>query len=223
LHQDTVWFVTRLKSNSCYEAIQEQSASGPVLADQVIRLSSPKGQACYPEPLRRVHYRDPETGQEYAFLTNRLAVQIWISTAFLGGPVKGLNFQVLLDLDRLPAAGMGQLQDQGGLGTPGTHSPGPKHAPGTYGFVGFVWSSSTRQPATLVIQLACRTAVDFVSSYLKGVPVSETDHEYYQIDNGESIKIPNPHSCVDRLKPWEFKNTVLKAGLTLTGVSDFYG
>jgi hypothetical protein len=72
LHQDGVWFVTRLKSNSCYEVIKEQAASGPVLADQVIRLSSPQGQACYPEPLRRVHYRDPETGKEYVFLTNRL-------------------------------------------------------------------------------------------------------------------------------------------------------
>jgi hypothetical protein len=33
--------VTWLKSNSCYEVIQEQQAAGPVLADQVIRLSSP--------------------------------------------------------------------------------------------------------------------------------------------------------------------------------------
>jgi len=72
LHQDDIWFVTRLKSNSCYEVIQEQQAAGPVLADQVIRLSSPKGRACYPEPLRRVHYRDPETGKEYVFITNRL-------------------------------------------------------------------------------------------------------------------------------------------------------
>jgi putative transposase len=72
LHQDGVWFVTRLKTNSCYEVIQESWAGGPVLADQVIRLSSLKGQACYPEPLRRVHYRDPETGKEYVFLTNRL-------------------------------------------------------------------------------------------------------------------------------------------------------
>ena len=72
LHQYDIWFVTRLKSNSCYEVIQERQAAGPVLADQVIRLSSPKGQACYPEPLRRVHYRDPETGKEYVFLTNRL-------------------------------------------------------------------------------------------------------------------------------------------------------
>jgi len=35
-------------------------------------LSSPQGQACYPELLRRVHYRDPETCQEYAFLTSHL-------------------------------------------------------------------------------------------------------------------------------------------------------
>jgi IS4 transposase len=72
LHQGGVWFVTRLKTNSCYEVIQRQAASGPVLADQIIRLGSPQGQACYPELLRRVHYRDPETGQKYAFLTNRL-------------------------------------------------------------------------------------------------------------------------------------------------------
>jgi len=72
LHQGDVWFVTRLKSNSCYEVIQEQKAAGPILTDQIIRLSSPKGQACYPEPLRRVHYRDPETGKKYGFLTNRL-------------------------------------------------------------------------------------------------------------------------------------------------------
>jgi IS4 transposase len=35
-------------------------------------LSSPQGQTCYPEFLRRVPYRDPETGKEYVFLTNRL-------------------------------------------------------------------------------------------------------------------------------------------------------
>ena len=71
LHQDRVWFVTRLKSNSRYEIIEAQRASGPILADQIICLGSPKGRASYPEPLRRVHYRDPETGKEYVFLTNR--------------------------------------------------------------------------------------------------------------------------------------------------------
>ena len=48
LHQGGVWFVTRLKTNSCYEVIQSRAASGPVLADQIIRLSSPQGQACIP-------------------------------------------------------------------------------------------------------------------------------------------------------------------------------
>jgi len=72
LHQAGVWFVTRLKTNSCYEVIQSRAASGPVLVDQIIGLSSPQGQACYPELLRRVHYRDPETSKEYVFLTNRL-------------------------------------------------------------------------------------------------------------------------------------------------------
>jgi hypothetical protein len=46
LHQGRVWFVPRLKTNSCYEVIQTQGASGPVLADQIIRLSSLQGQAC---------------------------------------------------------------------------------------------------------------------------------------------------------------------------------
>jgi hypothetical protein len=72
LHQGGAWFVTRLKSNSCYEVIKTQVASGSVLADQVIRLSSLQGQSCYRKLLRRVHYRDPETDKEYAFLTNRL-------------------------------------------------------------------------------------------------------------------------------------------------------
>jgi transposase len=71
LHQGRAWFVTRLKSNSCDKIIEKQTASGPILADQIICLGSPKGQASYPEPLRRVHYRDPETGKEYVFLTNR--------------------------------------------------------------------------------------------------------------------------------------------------------
>jgi len=71
LHQDRVWFVTRLKSNSRYEIIEAQTPSGPILADQIICLGSPQSQASYPEPLRRVHYRDPGTGKEYVFLTNR--------------------------------------------------------------------------------------------------------------------------------------------------------
>jgi hypothetical protein len=50
----------------------EPGDSAPVLADQIIRLSSPQGQACYLVLLSRFHYRDPETSKEFTFLTNRL-------------------------------------------------------------------------------------------------------------------------------------------------------
>lgn len=72
LHQGGVWFVTRLKRNTCFAVVQTRRAAGPVLADEVIRLSSPQGRAAFPHRLRRVQYRDPETGREYVFLTNRL-------------------------------------------------------------------------------------------------------------------------------------------------------
>ena len=41
-----------------------------MLADQIIRLRTAYSRGRYPETLRLVHYRDPETGKEYVFLTN---------------------------------------------------------------------------------------------------------------------------------------------------------
>jgi len=73
LHLRDVWFVTRLKSNACYKVMENWKITAPelVLADQIICLNSSHGLAAYPELLRLVHYRDPETGKEYVFLTNR--------------------------------------------------------------------------------------------------------------------------------------------------------
>lgn len=80
LHGRGVSFVTRLKGNSRYEVVATQkSCDDHVLADQVIRLSSPQGRERYPEMLRRVVYRDPESGKIYNFLSNRFdltAIQI---------------------------------------------------------------------------------------------------------------------------------------------------
>lgn len=53
----------------------------------------------------------------------------------------------------------------------------------------------------------------FVTGYLSGELQHRSDHELYRIDNGASIKMPNPHGRVDRLKPHEFKNSLRKAGL----------
>jgi putative transposase len=73
-HRQGVWFVTRLKTNARYEVLEDWEiiAPGLVLADQVICFTSDHGGRAYPEPLRRIQYRDPETGQAYVFLTNRM-------------------------------------------------------------------------------------------------------------------------------------------------------
>jgi hypothetical protein len=74
LHRQGVWFVPRLKAKACSKVLERRktTAGRPILADQLIHLSSPPGQSAYPALLRRVHYRDSETAKEYVFLTNRL-------------------------------------------------------------------------------------------------------------------------------------------------------
>ena len=73
LQQDNVDFVTRLPGHIRYRVLQENPvpADSPVLAEQIIQLSTVYSRKHYPETLRLVHYRDPETGKESVFLTNR--------------------------------------------------------------------------------------------------------------------------------------------------------
>ena len=72
LHQQDVAFVTRLPRNVRYQVVQKNPipADAAVLADQTIRLTTAHSRSRYPETLRLVHYRDPETDKEYVFLTN---------------------------------------------------------------------------------------------------------------------------------------------------------
>jgi hypothetical protein len=74
LQQGAVGFVTRLPKNIRYRVWQENPvpAGSGVSADQIIRLSTKYSREHYPETLRLVHYRDPETEKDYVFLTNRL-------------------------------------------------------------------------------------------------------------------------------------------------------
>lgn len=73
LHQQGVGFVTRLPRHVRYQVVQKNPvpAEAAVQADQTIRLTTARSRGRYPEPLRLVQYRDPETGKEYVFLTNR--------------------------------------------------------------------------------------------------------------------------------------------------------
>jgi hypothetical protein len=69
LTQGGVWFVTRMKKG-CRHKVREcrkTDRTQGLLADQSIQLKH----SGYEGKLRKVSYRDPETGHKYIFLTNR--------------------------------------------------------------------------------------------------------------------------------------------------------
>jgi len=71
IHHAGAYFVTRAKSNMRFCRCHSQPAEGDgVIADQVIHLAVPRSKQAYPERMRRVVYRDPETGKLLVFITN---------------------------------------------------------------------------------------------------------------------------------------------------------
>jgi hypothetical protein len=73
LHQTGAFFVTRAKSNlsahRVYSAPTDRTTG--VIADQTIALDGPLTSREYPVHLRRVRFRDTETGKTLIFLTNQ--------------------------------------------------------------------------------------------------------------------------------------------------------
>lgn len=72
LNESGVWFVTRTKSNCQFKVVESRPTDRTRghICDQVIYLRSQKG-ALYKGKLRRITYRDPETGKRLTFLSNR--------------------------------------------------------------------------------------------------------------------------------------------------------
>lgn len=72
LQQNGTFFVTRLKSNAKYKVISRSPVDRQqgVTSDQEIRPESKPDL-----PLRRVGYKDPETGKHYKFLTNNFSLE----------------------------------------------------------------------------------------------------------------------------------------------------
>lgn len=73
LHQAGAFFVTRAKSNlnahRVYSAETDRSVG--VIADQTIALDGNRSSRDYPLHLRRIRFKDPETGKTLVFLTNQ--------------------------------------------------------------------------------------------------------------------------------------------------------
>ena len=72
LHQAGAFFVTRAKRNMdarrVYSAASERSSG--IICDQSIALNGFYTARAYPEQLRRVRFKDPESGKTLVFLTN---------------------------------------------------------------------------------------------------------------------------------------------------------
>jgi len=75
LNINGIFFVTRQRKNAVYQVIERKpvlKAKG-LTSDQTIRLTGVKAKQC-PILLRRIGYRDAETGKHYVFLTNNFSL-----------------------------------------------------------------------------------------------------------------------------------------------------
>lgn len=72
LTENGIFFVTRQKSNAAYRVIERHGVlkSKGLTSDQTIEFTGPITSKACPVPLRRIGYRDLETGKHYIFLTN---------------------------------------------------------------------------------------------------------------------------------------------------------
>jgi len=75
-HQASAFFVTRAKSNMdarrVYSAPSDRSIG--IVCDQTITLNGYYSSRDYPAHLRRIRFKDPETGKALVFLTNNFAL-----------------------------------------------------------------------------------------------------------------------------------------------------
>lgn len=72
IHQSLAFFITRAKDNMNYRRLYSSAAdrSMGVICDQTILLNNYYASIDYPERLRRVKFKDAETGKTFVFLTN---------------------------------------------------------------------------------------------------------------------------------------------------------
>ena len=82
LHQAGAFFVTRLKSNTCFYVVESRPVDHSVglRCDQTIRLNSLIGRRDYPDKLRRISFIDPDTGKTLVFVTNQFDLDALLVT-----------------------------------------------------------------------------------------------------------------------------------------------
>jgi IS4 transposase len=83
IHQTQAFFVTRAKSNTrlrrIYSAPVDRSTG--IICDQTVVLTGITSHKDYPEHLRRIRFKDPDTGKTLVFLTNNFTLSAAIICA----------------------------------------------------------------------------------------------------------------------------------------------
>ena len=76
LHRAGAYFVTRAKANTRFRRLYSHAIdkTAGLLCDQTILLDGAYSGTTYPDKLRRIKYRDAETGKTLVFLTNNFAL-----------------------------------------------------------------------------------------------------------------------------------------------------
>ena len=76
LTQKSIFFVTRLKKNAQYRVVKRQQVARNqgLSSDQIIEFTGIQARKKCPLRLRRIGYRDPQTGKHYVFLTNHFTL-----------------------------------------------------------------------------------------------------------------------------------------------------
>lgn len=76
IHLAGAFFVTRARSDQHVRRIYSRSADKPsgIMVDQLVSLEVFRTHRDYPSHLRRIRFRDPETGKRLVFLTNQFTL-----------------------------------------------------------------------------------------------------------------------------------------------------
>ena len=76
LHRAAAFFVVRARANFRFRRLSSHAVDKTtgLRSDQTVRTDGAASRADYPETLRRITYRDPETAQAFTFLTNNFTL-----------------------------------------------------------------------------------------------------------------------------------------------------
>ena len=75
LTQNGIFFVSRIRGNAQYRVLERRTVNGRsgITSDQTIEYTAKRIDGDKLKPIRRIGYRDPETGKHYVFISNQFS------------------------------------------------------------------------------------------------------------------------------------------------------